>query len=160
MAAINFTQFDLRSPLLTSDYIVGYKEDGSAEFRSPVQDIVNLVQDSDNQTLSFNEASKDLTISSGNTVSLSALVLNTDFDSYKTDVASATGTLLPLAGGTLTGNLTVNGTVSASSTIFSADKQVVTTNTTTVPGTSAVTGILAVSALPVVQEAGVLYIVI
>jgi hypothetical protein len=90
----------------------------------------------------------------------SQLVLNTDFSNYQTNVASATATLLPIAGGTLTGNLTVNGTVSASSTIFSADRQVVTTNTTTVPGTSAVTSILAVSALPVPQETGVLYIVI
>ena len=94
-----------------------------------------------------------------NTLS-SQLVLNTDFDSYKTNVASATATLLPIAGGTLTGNLTVNGTVSASSTIFSGSRRAVTTNTTTVPGTSAVTSILAVSALPVVQETGVLYIVI
>jgi hypothetical protein len=90
----------------------------------------------------------------------SSFTTNTDFDSYKTNVASATATLLPLAGGTLTGNLTVNGTVSASSTIFSAGRRAVTTNTTTVPGTSAVTSILAVSALPVVQETGVLYIVI
>jgi hypothetical protein len=67
---------------------------------------------------------------------------------------------LPVVGGTLAGNLTVNGTVSASSTIFSADRQVVTTNTTTVAGTSAVTSIIAVSVLPDPQETGVLYIVI
>jgi hypothetical protein len=332
MATKNFTQFSTTT-LTTGDYIVGYKQDGSTEIRTQVKDVVNLVQDSDNQTLSFNEDSKGLSITNGNTISLSALtdfetafsqssakyedtstvvqtnsattwnyqgtdlkalsgnwqstyttfsftsalaitdggnakgqnitigtsdafhvrlragtstrinilssgevgigivnpnnvplgfpltvngtinsitdgdsaqwkqgydigtayssvsssfatntllqstsalltpltltntltsqlVLDTDFDSYKTNVASATATLLPLAGGTLTGNLTVNGTVSASSTIFSADKQVVTTNTTTVPGTSAITSILAVSALPIPQETGVLYIVI
>lgn len=74
MATKNFTQFDLRTPLLTSDYIVGYKEDGSAEYKATVKQIVDLVQDSNAQTLSFNEANKNLTISSGNTVSLSALV--------------------------------------------------------------------------------------
>jgi hypothetical protein len=60
----------------------------------------------------------------------------------------------------VTQRLTVDGNISATSTIFSAGRRVVTTNTTTVPGTSAVTSILAVSALPVVQETGVLYIVI
>jgi hypothetical protein len=74
MSRKNFTQFDLRTPVLTSDYIVGYKEDSSAELRTRVQDIINLVQDSDAQTLSFNETDKNLTITNGNTVSLSALV--------------------------------------------------------------------------------------
>jgi hypothetical protein len=74
MATKNFTQFDLRTPLLTSDYIVGYKADGSAEYKATVKQIVDLVQNSDQQTLSFNEANKNLSISSGNTVSLSALV--------------------------------------------------------------------------------------
>jgi hypothetical protein len=74
MATKNFTQFDLRTSLLTSDYIVGYKADGSAEYKATVKQIVDLVQDSDAQTLSFNEVDKNLSISSGNTVSLSALV--------------------------------------------------------------------------------------
>jgi hypothetical protein len=310
MATKNFTQFSTTT-LTSGDYIVGYKEDGSAEFRSPVQDIVNLVQDSDNQTLSFNESSKDLAISSGNTVSLSALVDS----SVDTGVRALTGNwqdtytivqansasweesaeILPtvtnylstnnvlisslqvngfasfdgsrsltIGGNTYTysltskepiianknlfiydsinfptgplkavfaesgnfrttsqptiilgtnsdqhfrirtggftnedirmtflssgevgigttlaetaaagsggliiknnllvgSNTTISGTVSASSTIFSSNRQVVTTNTTTVPGTSAVTSILAVSALPGTQEPGVLYIVI
>jgi len=98
-----------------------------------------LTSETDSQNLSFNETTKDLSISNGNVVSLSALlddtgidtevrslsanwqntftnfstnsasyatnttvnnvssqlVLNLDFDSYKTDVASATATLLP-----------------------------------------------------------------
>jgi hypothetical protein len=73
MATKNFTQFSTTT-LTTGDYIVGYKADASAELKTTVQSIINLVQDSDNQTLSFNENSKDLTITSGNTVSLSALV--------------------------------------------------------------------------------------
>jgi hypothetical protein len=95
MATKNFTQFDLRTPLLTSDYIVGYKADGSAEYKATVKQVVDLIQDSDSQTLSFNEANNNLTISSGNTVSLSSFTTNTDFNSYKTDVASATATFLP-----------------------------------------------------------------
>jgi hypothetical protein len=54
-----------------------------------------LTSETDSQTLSFNETSKDLSISSGNTVSLSSFTANTDFNSYKTNVASATATLLP-----------------------------------------------------------------
>lgn len=56
--------------------------------------------------------------------------------------------------------LTINGTLSTNNTIYTNDKQVVTTNTTTVPGTSAVTNILAVSAIPVTQEPGTLYILV
>jgi hypothetical protein len=73
MATKNFTQFTTTT-LTTSDYIVGYKANGSAEFRSQVKDIVDLVGETDSQTLSFNEANKNLAISSGNTVSLSAFV--------------------------------------------------------------------------------------
>jgi uncharacterized delta-60 repeat protein len=79
MATKNFTQFDLKTPLLTSDYIVGYKTDGSAEFRATVKQVVDLVQDSDSQTLSFNEANKQLTISKSNSVvSLSTFTSNTE----------------------------------------------------------------------------------
>jgi len=73
MATKNFTQFSTTT-LTTGDYIVGYKENGSTEIKTQVQDIVNLVGESDSQTLSFNEITKDLSISSGNTVSLSAFV--------------------------------------------------------------------------------------
>jgi len=47
MATKNFTQFDLRTPLLTSDYIVGYTTNGLAELKTTVQDIINLVPVSD-----------------------------------------------------------------------------------------------------------------
>ena len=42
MATKNFTQFDLRTPLLTGDYLVGYNQDGSIELRTQVRDVVNL----------------------------------------------------------------------------------------------------------------------
>jgi hypothetical protein len=133
MATKNFTQFNTATPLTTSDYVVGYNAAGTDELKTTVKDIIDLVQDSDNQTLSFDSNTKDLSITSGNTVSLSSLsdtafaetsssfatntllqstsalltpltltntltgqlVLNTDFNSYKTNVASATATLLP-----------------------------------------------------------------
>ncbi len=78
MATKNFTQFDLRTELLTSDYIVGFKQDGTSEIKATVKQIVDLVQDqdSDNQTLAFNESAKLLSITSGNTVSLSAFATN------------------------------------------------------------------------------------
>jgi hypothetical protein len=55
-----------------------------------------LTLETDSQTLSFDETTKDLTISNGNTVSLSS------FD-------EALGNYLPLSGGTVTGNLSVEG---------------------------------------------------
>lgn len=42
----NFTQFDLRTPLLTSDYVVGYKSDGSSELRTTIREIVDLAENS------------------------------------------------------------------------------------------------------------------
>ena len=83
--------------------------------------------------------------------------------------------------GSLSGtNLSVNGQISANNTIYdaignstqwnqaynvattyqSASGAFVQTVTTTSPGTSAVTTIVAVSAVPVVQQTGVLYIVV
>lgn len=56
-----------------------------------------------NQTLSFNESTAALTISNGNTVSLSALSGGN---------AIATGNYLPLTGGIVTGDVTVTGTLS------------------------------------------------
>lgn len=100
MATRNFTQFDTATPLTTSDYIVGYNAAGTAEIKTQVQSILNLKSDSDSQTLSFNEGNKNLTISSGNTVSLSSLS-DTAFQSASssfatnTTVANITATLLP-----------------------------------------------------------------
>jgi len=74
MATKNFTLFSTATPLTTSDYVVGYNAAGTAEIKTQVKDIVNLVQDSDAQALSFNNNTKNLSISNGNTVSLSALV--------------------------------------------------------------------------------------
>jgi hypothetical protein len=51
-----------------------------------------LTTETDSQTLSFNEGTKDLTISSGNTVSLSALVDSVVSSGVDTDVRSLTAT--------------------------------------------------------------------
>ena len=116
MANKNFTQFDLRVPPLTSDFLVGYKADGTAEYRTTVQQIINLVGETDSQTLSFNENNKDLSISLGNTVSLSSLATNNFVQTN----------FLPLTGGTITGatridnNFTVQGEISASNVIYDA----------------------------------------
>jgi hypothetical protein len=121
MATKNFTQFDTATPLTTSDYIVGHNAAETAEIRTRVQDILNLKSDSDAQTLLFNEGNKNLTISSGNTVSLSSLVdssvdtsvrgLTANWQSTYVTVSSlsaswSVNSYLPLSGGTLTGNLT------------------------------------------------------
>lgn len=126
MATKNFTQFNTAAPLLTSDYIVGYNAAGTAEIKTQVQSIVNLVGESDSQTLSFNEGNKSLSISSGNTVSLSALVdssvdtgvraLTGNWQSTYTTVQSNSSTwsnALPSTGGTITGNLVVSQNLTA-----------------------------------------------
>lgn len=41
--AKNFTQFNDASPLETNDYFVGYKNDGSAEIKAQIQDIIDIV---------------------------------------------------------------------------------------------------------------------
>jgi len=64
-----------------------------------------------NQTLSFNEATAALSISNGNTVSLSSLSLSG---------GGVSGNYLPLTGGTITGNVTVNGILSSSQIIYAS----------------------------------------
>lgn len=100
MATKNFTQFSLKTPLLTSDYIVGYRADGTAEFKARIKDIVTLVPDSDKQTLTFNSANNNLTISSGNTVSLASLAdtaFSTTSSTFltKTEFSTTSSTFLP-----------------------------------------------------------------
>ena len=46
MAQRNFTQFSLRTFPLTGDYVVGYKADGSEELRTSLQNVIDLVYDS------------------------------------------------------------------------------------------------------------------
>jgi hypothetical protein len=41
---INFTDFDLRSPLLSTDYIVGYKQDASTEYRATIATLLNTIE--------------------------------------------------------------------------------------------------------------------
>lgn len=65
---------------------------------------------------------------------------------------------LPLSGGDLTGNLTVTSDISAQNNVYISGKKSITTPITLTSGTSAVTTIVAVSALPAIQEIGTLYI--
>lgn len=116
MATKNFTEFNTATPLTSSDYIVGYKADGSVEIKTQVKDIISLVSDSDAQTLSFNETDKNLTISSGNFVSLSSLS-DTAFANASssfitsTTLNSVSSLLTPLVlTNTLTGQLVTNTT--------------------------------------------------
>lgn len=44
MADKRFTDFDSRVQLLTGDFFVGYKEDGSAEFRTRLIDLVEALR--------------------------------------------------------------------------------------------------------------------
>jgi len=70
----NFTQFDTATPLTSSDYIVGYKADGSKEIKTTVQDIITLVGETDSQTLTYTPTTQELSISNGNAVQLDNLV--------------------------------------------------------------------------------------
>ena len=176
-----------------------------------------LTSETDSQTLSFNESTKDLSISNGNTVSLSALtdlvsvdagvrsltanwqdtftnvqtnsanwqtaysqgtvyssnsssyvtnttlntvssqlVLTSDFNDYKTNVASVTATLLPT-----TTYQSASGNWQNTYTGYTANSSsFIKTTTTPAPGLSAVTTIVAVSAMPVSPDPNTLYIVI
>ena len=40
MANINFSDFETRTSLLTGDFLVGYKQDGTVEFKTTLQDII------------------------------------------------------------------------------------------------------------------------
>ena len=48
--AINFTQFDLKNPT-NSDFLVGYKSDGSAEYRTTVNGLLSSYIKSDTTTI-------------------------------------------------------------------------------------------------------------
>ena len=53
MATINFSDFNLKTPILSGDFLVGYDENTSDEIRTKIKDIVDLTFTS--QTFSFNE---------------------------------------------------------------------------------------------------------
>jgi hypothetical protein len=44
MPSKNFTNFDLKTSISDTDYIVGYKEDGTAEYRTTFGDLVNYLK--------------------------------------------------------------------------------------------------------------------
>ena len=142
-----------------------------------------LTSETDSQTLSFDESTKDLSISNGNTVSLSALVDGTAIDNgvraltsvwdstYSTvQTNSATtwnyqGTdLKDLSANWQNAYTTVTNSSASWDSVYSnvvANSATnVKTAATTVPGTSAITTIVAVSALPVSPDPNTLYIVL
>lgn len=114
-----------------------------------------LTSETDSQTIAFNESNQELSISNGNTVSLSALLDDSGIDAEVR---------------TLTGNWenTYSSVSQASAdwdSVYSSVSQasadfVLTDTSNTTPGVSAVTKILAVSALPTTPEPETLYIVI
>ncbi len=142
-----------------------------------------LTSETDSQQLSFDEGTKQLSISNGNFVSLSALVdgagidvgvraLTGDYTSVYNTVQSNSAVNWNYQGTDLK-QLSANWqntftTVTASSakwettyTSFNANSAIyVKTIATTTPGTSAITTIVAVSALPVSPDFNTLYIVI
>ena len=71
----NFSNFALRSTAasLSAAYLVGYDPNTNTEIRGSLQNILSAGGESDSQTLSFNQNTGALSISNGNTVSLSAL---------------------------------------------------------------------------------------
>lgn len=93
-----------------------------------------LTSETDSQTLTFNETTKDLSISNGNTVSLSGI--------------TASGAYLPLSGGTVTGNLSVSDSFEVGtggiSTLY-ADGNLVGINTKTPNEELTVVGSLSVT---------------
>jgi hypothetical protein len=95
----------------------------------------------------------------------------TDLKNLSANWESTYSTVSSLSSGWLTTNylstnnillsgLTVTTTISASGTIFSNSNKCVTTIVTDTPGTSAISTILAVSALPLIPDSNILYIVI
>ena len=109
----NYQGTDIKS--LTSNWESTYTtfRDASSTF---------LTSETDSQTLSFDEITKDLSISNGNTVSLSSF-------------NGALGNYLPLSGGTVTGNLSVEGSfeagTNAGSTTLYVESALVGINTET-----------------------------
>jgi hypothetical protein len=67
---------------------------------------------------------------------------------------------LPLSGGTITGNLSVVGDISATQNYFSGSNKSVFTPQTNTIGVSAISNIVAVSALPATPDPSTLYIII
>lgn len=87
MARKNFTQFENVEVPSTSDYVVGFKGDESAELKTTFQNILNLVPP---PVLTYNENTHELRalgLSGSNSVSLSSL--------SETEFANVSGSFTP-----------------------------------------------------------------
>lgn len=90
MANQNFTDFTLKVPA-SGDFLVGYNANGTNEFKTTVAALIssyatNTLLQSTSALLTPTTTTRTLT---------GQLVLNTDFNNYRTSVASSTATLLP-----------------------------------------------------------------
>lgn len=160
----NYQGTDLKN--LSSDWI-----GGNAAFTNLVSNSAAYLSSVD---LSFLSVSADWN-SVYNTVQTNSATnwnyQGTDLKNLSANWESTYSTVSSLSSGWLTTNylstnnvllsgLTVTTTISASGTIFSNSNKCVTTIVTDTPGTSAISTILAVSALPLTPNPNILYIVI
>lgn len=108
--------------------------DGFTSFSSSIATSIGNIVDTDDQTLTFNQASKELTISEGNTVDLSSLgggggggssIWTVDDGNYK-----------------VSANLNVTGSITATSFIGSIDYSNLTNVPTLISGSSQITSSL------------------
>jgi len=105
---------DIKSVAISKEDLNQLKKQIESRFETETANIKKYVASygggggagSGNQTLSFNEVTAALSISNGNTISLSSLSGGN---------AIALGNYLPLSGGTVTGDVTVIGTLSTTS---------------------------------------------
>ena len=161
-ALVDLNAGDIEVRALTANWESTYTtfKDASSTF---------LTSETDSQVLSFNEGSQALSISNGNTVSLSALVdlnagdaevraLTANWESTYTTVQSNSG--IWDYQGTDIKDLSANWESTYTTYSSNSSEYIKTDTSNSTPGLSAVTMIIAVSALPAIQEPNTLYILI
>lgn len=147
-AVWNYQGIDLKS--LSANWEIGYQyatvySSASSTF---------ITSETDSQTLSFDESTKNLSITNGNIISLSALVDAATIDSEVRALTSVWDSTYSTVQANSASWDSVYSTVNSNSATN------VKTTATSVPGTSAITTIVAVSSLPVSLDPNTLYIVI
>lgn len=125
MATINFSQFELKTTPALTDYLVGYKGNGTGEYRTSIESVAALISATTTvyPTLSYNTTGNRLSISNGNTVTLSNLIT-----SHQNLSVNASNKQL---------SITQGNTVSLSSFVVS--------DITTVPSATAISNIITVT---------------